>query len=227
MAYTRSIDLSIDGIPGIRVTANTLPGEPFVDLIRPFNPPHHINFFARTIKKYKYICFFQGDGDVMESLVLYFGINKSGEIISPVNKRCRAREPWIRHGLQQLYPALSMNAWSDSRYLWHATTTEDIGYGTKMPLRFRLGLSKEHIKSLFYARTLPITETGRKRPILHWVRAHQRRIKEGIDIDVTAHLRGIYKFEMDGLNFEITQPNKEALHGAEPETVAEAFRLYA
>jgi hypothetical protein len=180
-----------------------------------------------VIKTYKYIAFYKEKNDEMGAWVMYFGVGASGEVVSSINAQMVYRRPWFIHGAQQLYPALSMNAWADSRYLWIANTSEDIGYGQNNPLKFRLGLNKEHIKSLFYARSLPVTETGRKRPILHWVRSHQRRLREGIDVDVSAHLRGVFAFEMDGLNFEITQPNKGMLQGAEPETIKQAFRLYA
>lgn len=230
VAYTRGVDLHPDGMPGIRVTANTIPGDSLsVDLIRPFTPPKHVVFLRKPHKTYKFITM-DKDRETDEELtawVLYFGLSKSGEIISTINTQKPVSRPWILHGAQQLYPSISMNAWADSRYLWVANTSEDIGYGSNNPLRLRLGLSKEHIKSLFYARSLPMTETGRKRPILHWCRAHQRRIREGVDIDISAHLRGVFEFEMDGLAFEITQPNKEAMKGTEPENVRDAFRLYA
>ena len=96
---------------------------------------------------------------------------------------------------------------TDSRHLWRVETAERVVGGRhKTPLR--LGVSVEHVKSLFYARQAPLTESGRRRPILHWVRAHQRRIAAGIDIDVRKHLRGIEAFEMDGFAFRITQPTK-------------------
>lgn len=228
MSYTRSIDINIDGIPGIQVTAMTLPGDFIVSIVRPFKPPREVCFVDKTIKTYKYISMWKKEeSDEMDSLVLFFGINKKGYILSPIDKRDHSARPWMMHGAVQLFPALDINSHFDSRNLWLANTTEDIGYGESQPLRFRLGLSKEHIKSLFYARKLPITETGRKRPILHWVRAHERRIKEGVDIDISAHLRGIIEFNMDGLRFQITQPDKTKLHKADPETIKEAFRLYS
>jgi len=56
---------------------------------------------------------------------------------------------------------------------------------------------------------LPLTVTGRKKPILHWVRAHQRRIKEGVDIDINKHLRGCCEFVMNDTKFCITLPHKQ------------------
>lgn len=64
----------------------------------------------------------------------------------------------------------------------------------------------DEVKSLLYARSLPMTATGRKRPILHLVAAHRRRIKEGIDIDIEQFLRGVRKVEMGGAIFEVRAP---------------------
>jgi hypothetical protein len=64
----------------------------------------------------------------------------------------------------------------------------------------------DEVKSLLYARSLPMTSTGRKRPILHLVAAHRRRIKEGIEIDIEQFLRGVRKVEMGGAIFEVRSP---------------------
>lgn len=89
----------------------------------------------------------------------------------------------------------------DMQYLWNVEIHEEIGKST-------FGIYEEQIKSLFYSRTLPLTSTGRKRPILHWCSAHRRRIKEGIEIDIEKYLRGITEFEMDGVKYKITTPAK-------------------
>lgn len=91
--------------------------------------------------------------------------------------------------------------YQDRRYLWNVTANEGYAKAT-------FGVYPEQIKSLFYARQLPLTETGRKRPILHWVNAHSRRIKEGIDVDIEKHLRGINEFVYKGTKFSITRPIK-------------------
>lgn len=65
----------------------------------------------------------------------------------------------------------------------------------------------DEVKSLLYARSLPMTATGRKRPILHLVAAHRRRIKEGIEIDIEQFLRGVRKVEMGGAIFEVRSPD--------------------
>jgi hypothetical protein len=100
--------------------------------------------------------------------------------------------------------SLTIGLYQDRKYLWNVTAKENIAKAT-------FGVYPEQIKSLFYARELPMTETGRKRPILHWVKAHQRRLKAGIDIDIEKHLRGINEFVYQGTKFIITRPIKECL----------------
>lgn len=92
--------------------------------------------------------------------------------------------------------------YQDRRYLWNVRATE-----RKATALF--GVYEEQIKSLFYARELPVTATGRKRPILHWVNAHQRRIKNGVDVDIEKHLRGTEEFIFNGTKFKITNPIRD------------------
>lgn len=111
--------------------------------------------------------------------------------------------------LTTMLASVGINIFCDRKHLWQVRTQEPTvfaNYATALTV----GVSPEHIKSLFYARSLPLTESGRKRPILHWVRAHQRRLADGIDIDVSQHLRGITGFEMGGFEWSITNPIKEA-----------------
>ena len=225
VSFTQHVDLVSDGLPGIRCVGGLNPADSSVALIRPVKRmPNEIQVLGRCLRKYKLVAMWpmKDDPKKMDSLVLWFGIGRDGQVLSAYNKRMTRPERW--HGAAQFYPSMAMNAWADQKYHWLANTSEDVGVGI---LKLRLGLSKEHIKSLFYARSLPVTDTGRKRPILHWVRSHKRRIKEGIEIDIDHHLRGITQVEMDGLRLEITQPNKAALHLAEPQTVTEAFKMYA
>jgi len=85
---------------------------------------------------------------------------------------------------------------ADSRYCWTIEARESNCLA-------RLGSMPEQIKSLLYARSVPLTETGRKRPILHLVAAHQRRLKNGIDIDITGFLRGVQTVEIGGTYFTV------------------------
>ncbi|WP_227687685.1 hypothetical protein [Klebsiella quasipneumoniae] len=72
------------------------------------------------------------------------------------------------------------------------------------------GITKEHIKSLFYAMSTPLTRTGRHSPILHWVSSHRRRMRSGTDLDVKKHLRGATAFTWEGIRFEIIEPVKRS-----------------
>ena len=102
-----------------------------------------------------------------------------------------------------------VGAIDDARHLWSSTAEESVLGGTKT--KIRMGMTIEQVKSIFYARSLPLTDTGRKRPILHLVSAHKRRIKEGIDVDINKHVRGLDVVSMHGMTFKIRPPlaNKE------------------
>jgi hypothetical protein len=99
--------------------------------------------------------------------------------------------------------ASALNQSGESSLLWKVEADEG-------EARAIFGVHEEQVKSLFYARTLPLSETGRKRPILHWVAAHRRRIKEGIEVDVRRHMRGITEFVLLDTKFTITNPPKKA-----------------
>ncbi len=100
-----------------------------------------------------------------------------------------------------LNASTTIQFWQDRRYLWNVVAKEGLAKAT-------FTVYPEQIKSLFYSREMPMTETGRKRPILHWVAAHHRRLKNGIDIDIEKHLRGINEFVYQGTKFIITRPLK-------------------
>lgn len=104
--------------------------------------------------------------------------------------------------------AYAVSIHNDRRYFWEVTATEAFWDG--FPAKAMFSIDEEYIKSLFYARSVPLTAAGRLRPILHWVSSHKRRLKEGIDIDVKKHLRGIDSFVMHGVNFGITEPRRPA-----------------
>lgn len=93
----------------------------------------------------------------------------------------------------------SIHFHNDRRFCWQIKAEET---GAKA----YLGCGMDEVKSLLYARTLPQTETGRKRPILHLVKAHQRRMNNGTDIDVTAFLRGVQEVEIGGTRFTVIPP---------------------
>lgn len=87
----------------------------------------------------------------------------------------------------------------DARHIWAITAHNDVSKVT-------VGAHAESVKSLLYARTLPMTKTGRKRPILHVVHAHRRRLAAGTDIDVRDFLRGTREVVMDGTKYTVSPP---------------------
>jgi hypothetical protein len=103
---------------------------------------------------------------------------------------------------------------ADRRFCWSITAQEQIA-------KAHLGCMKEEIKSLLYARSLPMTTTGRKRPILHLVESHRRRMQSGTDVDVTAFLRGTQTVEIGGTLFSVRPPDV-----LKPELSAPSVRRY-
>lgn len=93
---------------------------------------------------------------------------------------------------------------ADRRFCWQIEAKEK-------QARVFLGCREEQIKSLLYARTLPLTATGRKRPILHLVEAHRRRLRDGTDIKIDEFLRGVPEVEMGGTLFRVHAPSKRPL----------------
>lgn len=104
---------------------------------------------------------------------------------------------------------------ADAKYCWSIRAEE-------AKAKVTLGCQKEEVKSLLYARSLPMTATGRKRPVLHLVEAHKRRLKNGIDVDVTAFLRGQQTVEMDGTIFTVRPPSRQTM----PELSENSDRYY-
>lgn len=88
----------------------------------------------------------------------------------------------------------------DARHMWSITAHNDVS-------RVTVGAHAESIKSLLYARNLPVTKTGRKRPILHIVHAHRRRISAGTDVDVRDFLRGTREIVMNNTKYSVSAPN--------------------
>jgi hypothetical protein len=101
-----------------------------------------------------------------------------------------------------VWGSITIQTYQDRRYLWNVRASDGEAKAV-------FGVYPEQIKSLFYARDLPQTGSGRKRPILHWVQAHQRRMQSGIEVDVEQYLRGTHEFVMNGTKFKIVNPLKE------------------
>jgi len=94
----------------------------------------------------------------------------------------------------------TIQAESDRRFCWQIEAKEKLAHAY-------LGCQSEQVKSLLYARSLPLSSTGRKRPILHLVESHRRRLANGTDIDITSFLRGVREVEMGGTLFKVHAPS--------------------
>jgi hypothetical protein len=139
--------------------------------------------------------------------MINYPVSVIGDRILPLR---RGKPPPSIHYYAQiaLDTAAALSVVADFRNLWCVETEEDVVGSAKIRTPLRLGVNATLVKSLFYARSTPLTEAGRKRPILHWVRSHQRRLAAGVDVDIAKHLRGIVAFEMAGFPFRITQPTR-------------------
>lgn len=88
---------------------------------------------------------------------------------------------------------------ADSRHTWTITAENEAS-------KVSVGAHAEAVKSLLYARELPLTASGRKRPILHLVSAHRRRMQSGVEVDVGEFLKGMAEVVMDGVRFRVKAP---------------------
>ena len=204
------IDLLNDSLPAFASLAVVDPEEVLLCFVRKIRTvPKLYAPIPFTTSSYSLNVFWKDEerkGNILQTMTDYICVLRDGKIMNARPLHFETNGKWAgRNGLTCQLAAATINAFADQRYLWLVKTEENtITNRVKTPLS--LGVSKDHVKSLFYARSLPLTETGRKRPILHWVQAHNRRIRSGIDIDIDRYLRGIQKFEMGGFTFEIIQP---------------------
>jgi len=164
------------------------------------------------------IAFLDFTNNAIEGMVDYVVIDSKGSLY-PVHRYVRTTDRTTGRDLHikdipngsgetcednvTIWATAAIQFYQDRRFLWNVLAKEGIAKAT-------FAVHEEQIKSLFYSRELPMTETGRKRPILHWVNAHQRRMKSGIDFDVEKHLRGSNEFVYNGTKFEIINPLKKA-----------------
>lgn len=190
-----------------------------------YNPPHtpvayyrvnHVAYIRENSKTAYNI-----DARVL-TRVSYFSIASDGSVWVAHDKRKLQHFQTLASYQDDQYNAYhfgpgALSLLADRKFLWLVETSEPLLNGhSKAKMQF--GVDAEMVKSLFYARDIPITATGRLRPILHWVEAHKRRVREGLTVGVIKHLRGIEEFSMGGLEFKITQPKKPLAHDATPLT---------
>ena len=166
----------------------------------------------------------QGPGQIYMMLILvmtndgrvdgerrFFTVDKKNGLMACVQRmnNVRGYMPGVKQKMiqtdQQIVDDTTVNASyamqyaADRKFSWVITATD----GRE---KASLGCMREEVKSLLYARDLPMSETGRKRPILHLVAAHKRRIKNGTDVDVSQFLRGQQEVEIKGTKFIVRPP---------------------
>lgn len=142
----------------------------------------------------------------------FFTVTKQGEVVACTQQIASIRgdathgekvgtlshdETWLHE--TGVWAAVALQLLADKRHCWTITAQEKAA-------RAHLGCMMEEVKSLLYARSLPMTATGRKRPILHLVESHKRRMRSGTDVDVTAFLRGQQTVEIGGTVFRVNPP---------------------
>lgn len=136
--------------------------------------------------------------DGVRGFRMFFTVTRDGGI-----RLCQDRgasgDEWAGEGMAVMRASYALNVTADERFCWTIAAHEKSA-------KARLGCMAEEVKSLLYARSLPMTETGRKRPILHLVESHKRRLRNGIDIDVSPFLRGQQVVEFGGTTFKINPP---------------------
>ena len=174
-------------------------------------PKHIIKIGSGTVFELKIIA---AENDGIRGERRFFSVSKKGDVVACdqqahiYNSYGGARthkssdvEPHILNETSAL-ASYALQSQADRRFCWSIQAQEKAAKVT-------LGCMKEEIKSLLYARSLPMTATGRKRPVLHLVESHKRRIKSGIDINITPFLRGVQEIEMGGTLFKVNPPKIE------------------
>lgn len=140
----------------------------------------------------------------VDGMVGYMTVDKFGNVYAcDFNYGSPTQMEFEPHVLEQMkfVGTAALNYEADKFHVWTIEAQESEAKCT-------VGVDREQVKSLLYARSLPLTATGRKRPILHLVAAHTRRLKEGIDIEIGDFLRGVKKVEMNGTIFTVNAPEQ-------------------
>ncbi len=133
-----------------------------------------------------------------EGFSAYFDVGADGQIrLAPMGNFAWGDDAGTKETLTMIAQVLQAEA--DRRFCWQIEAKEKHAHAF-------LGCQSEQVKSLLYARSLPLTATGRKRPILHLVEAHRRRLRNGTDVDVSDFLRGVPEIEMGGTLFRVHAP---------------------
>lgn len=96
----------------------------------------------------------------------------------------------------------------DLNHFWHVDLT-DAGVSDNAPVTIATYAREEDAKSFLDLRTAPLTKTGQRKRVLHWVSGHQRCFGSHT-VEVQRHLRGLTEYTFGGFNIKVTQPIKPA-----------------
>lgn len=153
--------------------------------------------------------FVQDDGEIMglrdyltvsqpKGQIMPFVEHGRGQLATSIQKRLADRSDPSDYLL-----AFCLQYFEDMDHQWRITA-----YSAE-ETKVTVGAYAENVKSLLYARSLPLTPSGRKRPILHLVSAHRRRMQSGTEIDISEFLRGTREIEMDGVKYKVDAPQRK------------------
>jgi hypothetical protein len=132
-----------------------------------------------------------------------FGWNKARKIAlsCPVpqhkNAVIQGRERTLEKEMTQTLVLMS-SVVEDMKVNWSVTIRESSA--------FTLYSTEEKIKELCALRDAPMTESGRRAAICHWVRAHRRKTQAD-PVDVRKHLRGVTQFPLGDMQITVTPPS--------------------
>jgi len=158
--------------------------------------PHGVGKLSPPCYRVSY--FIYRDKGPVEGFTAYFAVDPGGRIhMAPMGGFEWGSDGGSLEAMSMAAQALQCEA--DRRFCWQIEAKEKLA-------RAFLGCQPEQVKSLLYARSLPLSATGRRRPILHLVEAHRRRLKNGTEIDITEFLRGVSEVEMGGTLFRVHAP---------------------
>lgn len=136
------------------------------------------------------------NGEIFAFDVIVATINKTGQRSKVLTQS--EQQPHLLPETEWLL-SIALQYWADRRFCWDIQAND-------VEAKVHLGCTQEEIKSLMYARELPMTETGRKRPILHIREAHKRRLRDGTTVDIPTFLSGTQVVDVHGTCFTVRPP---------------------
>ena len=139
------------------------------------------------------------NGSYMRRLVL---LNKEGNGVQVKVRGC-----FLNGGIEALGTTIAASIIEDA----HRKGAMLASVSDSVEIKFPVPL--DDYKEVFSHREGPLTPSGRRRSIIHWVSKHLRSKQGGGNSTVKRHVRGISSFTVDGLSVQVT-PNDEMTEAA-------------